>query len=109
MILRYIIAAYIILSFVGCANSGNNTLLESFNNLTTDCKIFLEDYENEIFQLIEVQKEIKSKGDNINLIISRNSIEESISNMQSDPSFFNCISNIYFKTKIDSLNSAVEF
>jgi len=109
MILRYIIAAYIILSFVGCANSGNNALLESFNNLTTDCKIFLEDYENEIFQLHEVQKEIKSKGDNINLIISRNSIEESISNMQSDPSFFNCISNIYFKTKIDSLNSAVEF
>ena len=109
MILRYITIVYIILSFIGCVNNDNKALLESSNTLTTDCKIFLEDYENEIFQLIEVQKEIKSKGDNINLIISRNSIEESISNMQSAPSFFSCISNIYFKTKIDSLNSAVEF
>tara|TARA_Y100000589_G_scaffold73516_1_gene66651 strand:+ start:1611 stop:1931 length:321 start_codon:yes stop_codon:yes gene_type:complete len=100
---------YLIVSLflIGCGNSnepGNNQM----DNLPSDCKIFLEDFTAEVTNYISVQKQIEEIGDDINLIIARNSAEQTISEMQSDPALFKCVSNAIFQKSLDSLNNLLD-
>ena len=100
---------YLIVSLflIGCGNSnepGNNQM----DNLPSDCKIFLEDFTAEVTNYISVQKQIEEIGDDINLIIARNSAEQIISEMQSDPVLFKCVSNSVFQNSLDSLNNLLD-
>ena len=100
---------YLIVSLflIGCGNSnepGNNQM----DNLPSDCKIFLEDFTAEVTNYISVQKQIEEIGDDINLIIARNSAEQTISEMQSDPALFKCVSNSVFQKSLDSLNNLLD-
>ena len=100
---------YLIVSLflIGCGNSnepGNNQM----DNLPSDCKIFLEDFTAEVTNYISVQKQIEEIGDDINLIIARNSAEQTISEMQSDPALFKCVSNAKFQKSLDSLNNLLD-
>ena len=106
MIFRGLIIVFL---FASCQNNENNQVIDnSSTSLSTDCKIFLEDYESEVLNYLSVQKEIIEKGEDINLIIQRNLAEESVVLMQSDPGLFKCISNSQFKTRIDSLNALMD-
>ena len=96
-----------LLFLIGCGNSndsGNNQM----DNLPSDCKIFLEDLTAEVTNYISVQKQIEESGDDINLIIARNSAEQIISEMQSDPDLFKCVSNTLFQKSLDSLNNLLD-
>jgi hypothetical protein len=99
---RYFIL--ITLFLLQCGNT-NNVHLES---LPSDCEIFLEDFAGEISNYISVQKQINETGDDINLIIARNSSEQIISEMQSDPVLFKCVSNSIFQKSLDSLNNLLD-
>ena len=96
-----------LLFLIGCGNSndsGNNQM----DNLPSDCEIFLEDFTSEVSNYISIQKQIEESGDDINLIIARNSAEQIISEMQSDPTLFECVSNALFQKSLDSLNNLLD-
>ena len=78
------------------------------DNLPSDCEIFLEDFTAEVSNYISIQKQIEETGDDINLIIARNSSEQIISEMQSDPTLFKCVSNTVFQKSLDSLNNLLD-
>ena len=106
MILRTLILLFL---FVSCQNNENKkTIDKSSINLSPECEIFLEDYEYEVLNYLSIQNEITESGDDINLLMGRNSAEESVKSMQSDPLLFKCISNSKFKTRIDSLNALMD-
>ena len=100
---------YLIVSLflIGCGNS-NESLNNQMDNLPSDCEIFLEDFTAEVSNYISIQKQIEENGDNINLIIARNSSEQIISEMQSDPTLFKCVSNTVFQKSLDSLNNLLD-
>lgn len=89
-------------------NSSNEPASTPTETLNSDCKIFLEDYNTEVSNYLKIQNTIELNGEDINLIISRNSAEESIMAMQSDPILFKCSSNILFQNTIDSLNGLMD-
>tara|TARA_B100001287_G_scaffold246156_1_gene223952 strand:+ start:9656 stop:9976 length:321 start_codon:yes stop_codon:yes gene_type:complete len=99
----------LLLFFISCQNNGNNKPIDNFsNNLNSECKIFLEDYESEVLNYLSIQSKISDSQNDINLIMERNSAEESVKSMQSDPGLFKCISNSKFKATIDSLNALMD-
>jgi hypothetical protein len=106
MILRILILLFL---FVSCQNNENKqTIDKSSIKLSSECEIFLEDYESEVLNYLSIQNEITESGEDINLIMGRNSAEESVKAMQSDPVLFKCISNSKFKITIDSLNALMD-
>ena len=92
---------------VACSSS-NEPSSQHIETLPSDCEIFLEDYNMEVSNYLKIQNNIELKGEDINLIIARNSAEESIVAMQSDPTLFKCSSNILFQNTIDSLNGLMD-
>jgi hypothetical protein len=98
----------LLIVFNSCGSSEDQSS-SNLKNMSADCKIFLEDYSMEVAGYLAIQKNIELNGDDMNLIIARNSSEESITALQSDPGLFNCISNTSFKSAIDSLNSLMEY
>lgn len=106
---RVFIVIIVSLLFVSCSNnSAKEAINDSAAELSPECKIFLEDYQYEVANYLKIQTQITTAGEDINLIIARNSAEESIVSMQSDPGLFKCISSPVFKMAIDSLNTLMD-
>jgi hypothetical protein len=106
MIFRSLIILFL---FVSCQNNENKQAIDKSSIiLSPECEIFLEDYESEVLNYLSIQNEITYSGEDINLIMGRNSSEESVKAMQSDPLLFKCISNSKFKITIDSLNALMD-
>ncbi len=98
------------LLFISAAcNSSNEPAKPSADTLSSDCKIFLEDYNMEVSNYLKIQNNIEFNGEDINLIVARNTAEESIMAMQSDPTLFKCSSNTLFQNTIDSLNGLMDY
>ena len=89
-------------------NSSNEPATPPTETLNYECEIFLEDYNTEVSNYLKIQNTIELNGEDINLIIARNSAEESIMAMQSDPILFKCSSNTLFQNTIDSLNGLMD-
>ena len=99
----------ILVLFASCqTNENNKDIVNSSINISPECKVFLEDYETEVKYYLAIQNKIDETGEDINLIMERNSAEESVRGMQSDPGLFKCISNFQFKASIDSLNALMD-
>lgn len=107
MLKKYTFILFVIV-FTSCGSSEDQSS-SMVENISDDCKIFLEDYSLEVAGYLKIQKNIELNGDDMNLIIARNSFEESITALQSDPGLFSCISNTSFKKSIDSLNSLLDY
>ena len=78
-------------------------------DLSESCKLFLEDYNLAIQRYLKIQKDIDQNGDNFTLILARNDAEESMNSMLTSPDLFQCSSNNYFQTQLDSLNALKDF
>jgi hypothetical protein len=106
---RIFVFIIVSLLFFSCSNnSAKEAINDSASELSPECKIFLEDYQYEVANYLKIQTQITTAGEDINLIIARNSAEESIVSMQSDPGLFKCISSPVFKMAIDSLNTLMD-
>ncbi len=72
------------------------------------CRDFLEGFASEIDEYISLIKQIEHQESNLNLILKRNNLEESIQTFLSDPTLFKCSSDPTFVAQIDSLNALME-
>ena len=94
--------------FLSCNNQTNETPKTEDQQLDQDCVIFLGQFAAEIEDYVTVVTQIELGESDINIILKRNALEQSIQSYLSDPTFFKCSSSSAFNTKMDSLNALME-